>query len=354
MSAPRFVPPAGEAGWTLTLLSILVAPLALVAAVGLSTMHGRGSVTAERLRQERALLAAESAVDTVLHRLNTGAVVAGPLSGSLGNGNDFTADVVDTGTRFQVTATGRYAGVRRRVFAWIARNPPLPDVIAAASVQDPSSVLQINGNAFSIDGNDTNIDGSPGSNAAVHGVSITEPGTIASLLSSLTAAQRDNIVGAGGSPSATTSATPVDVAALVQRMKSVAHNVIVPGITNLATVDWGAPSAGNWRVNYVAGNLNLSGNVTGGGVIAVDGDLELSGNFTFTGILVVRGNVRFSGGGTGKLIRGALMIGGDADIDDVLLMNGGVELQYSKQSVDAVRQMVTRFRVLGWKEIARS
>jgi hypothetical protein len=345
---------AGESGWTLTLLAILVAPLALVAAVGLSTMHGRGSVTAERLRQERALLAAESAVDTVLHRLNAGTLVLGPLSGVLGNGNDFTADVVDTGTRYQVTATGRYLGVRRRVFAWIARNPPLPAIVAAASVQDPASVLQINGNAFSIDGTDTNIDGTPGSDPAVHGVSITEPGTVAGLLSSLTSNQKDNITGSGGTPSARTSNTPIDVPALIQQMKSIAHNVVVPGITNLGSVDWGAPSAGNWRATYVAGNLTLSGNLTGGGVIAVDGDLELSGNVSFTGVLLVRGNVRFSGGGTAKLIRGALIVGGDADIDDVVQMNGSVELQYSKQTVDAVRQLVTRFRILGWKEIARS
>lgn len=345
----------GEAGWTLTLLAILVAPLALVAAVGLSTMQGRGSVTAERLRQERAMLAAESAVDTVLHRLNAGTLVSGPVTGTLANGNTFTAEVTEVSpTRYHVTATGRYTGVTRRLFTWIARNPPLPAILAAASVQDPASVLEINGNAFSIDGNDTNLDGTPGGNPAVHGVAIADPGTVANLLSSLSGPQRNKITGAGGTPSARTTPTAIDVNALVQQLKNVAHTVVVPGVTNLSTVDWGAPSTGNWRVTYVAGNLDLSGNTTAGGVIAVDGDLEISGNLTFTGVLVVSGNIRFSGGGSGKVLRGAMIVGGDADLEDVFQLNGSVDIQYSKQAIDAASRLSTRYRVLGWKEIARS
>jgi hypothetical protein len=106
-------------------------------------------------------------------------------------------------------------------------------------------------------------------------------------------------------------------------------------------------------VTYVNGNLTLSGNQSGAGVLAVNGDLTFSGNVAFTGLVLVSGNIRFSGGGSSKMIRGSLMIGGDAALADVFTLNGGVDLQYSSAVITRVNTAVSKWSAGGWREIAR-
>jgi hypothetical protein len=71
-------------------------------------------------------------------------------------------------------------------------------------------------------------------------------------------------------------------------------------------------------------------------------------------MVLVRGNIRFSGGGSSKLIRGALMVGGDALVGDPFTLSGTVDLQYSSQAIQKVQALVRRAALVGWREIARS
>jgi hypothetical protein len=59
----------------------------------------------------------------------------------------------------------------------------------------------------------------------------------------------------------------------------------------------------------VNGNLTLSGNVTGYGVLVITGNLTLQGNFTWNGVVLVLGTatVQHNGGGNGQ-ITGAMYV----------------------------------------------
>jgi hypothetical protein len=73
-------------------------------------------------------------------------------------------------------------------------------------------------------------------------------------------------------------------------------------------------------VTFVNGNLSLSGNPTGNGVLIVTGDLTFSGNFTWNGIVLVigQGQVIHNGGGNGNF-NGAIYVAQTKDAAGNLL-----------------------------------
>lgn len=361
----------GERGWALVALLSCVTPLLVLTAGGLLTMAGRRSVTVESLAQERMLEAAEAGIDAAIHAANVGSLdpdteltgVLGPdLSYSV-TATDLRADNVDNdedGVRdeedeagFQIVSTGVYRTSQRRIQGWIRVPATLPTPVAAVSLQDPASVLNISGNAFSISGNDHRINGSPGAGPSLPGVSIAAPGTVANVISGLTAGQKSRITGAGGAPSVTVSPTVQDVAGMVSNLGSIAHNSLSGG-SFTGVRDFGTPVSGGWRITHSAGNLRLSGNQSGAGILAINGDLEISGSISFTGLVLVTGNVRFQGGGSATIIRGGILVDGNTSVGDNFSVGGTMDFQYSSEALAGIRELVSHHRLMGWKEIART
>jgi len=68
-------------------------------------------------------------------------------------------------------------------------------------------------------------------------------------------------------------------------------------------------SSSSPAVNYVDGNLTMSGNGAGYGVLVVTGKLTMSGNFSWNGLVFVigEGDIDLSGGGNGQ-IRGSVLV----------------------------------------------
>jgi Tfp pilus assembly protein PilX len=62
-------------------------------------------------------------------------------------------------------------------------------------------------------------------------------------------------------------------------------------------------TAGNPAINYIDGDVELLGNATGYGILAVTGTLTMSGNFTWNGAILVigDGSFQFQGGGNGQI-----------------------------------------------------
>jgi hypothetical protein len=81
---------------------------------------------------------------------------------------------------------------------------------------------------------------------------------------------------------------------------------MMPGLHQFDSTNVGLfnPAATNINsINYVEGDLTLSGNATGNGILVVTGTLTLSGDFSWNGIkyVVGQGNVQMSGGGNGQI-----------------------------------------------------
>jgi hypothetical protein len=91
-----------------------------------------------------------------------------------------------------------------------------------------------------------------------------------------------------------TLGTPTGLKTYIDAVQSVQTN------TN-NTVSFGSPTIP--AINYIDGDLTLSGNGSGYGILVVTGTLRMSGDFSWHGtvLIVGKGDLEFSGGGTGSI-----------------------------------------------------
>jgi hypothetical protein len=99
----------------------------------------------------------------------------------------------------------------------------------------------------------------------------------------------------------------MDFDGIFNAFKASRTNVVAPG--TLANVTWGDYATNNFMVTYCNGDVHLTGQGKGAGVLVIDGSLDMTGKFEFVGVVIVRGDVRMSGGGNGVHVYGTLMIG---------------------------------------------
>jgi hypothetical protein len=96
----------------------------------------------------------------------------------------------------------------------------------------------------------------------------------------------------------------------------------------------GSPCWDYMPVIHATGDVVVSGNGLGQGIMLVDGDLIVTGTFEFYGIIIVQGQADFRG--TTDL-NGALLARNGATAGDQSWLRGGTTLQYS--SCSAVRAL---------------
>jgi hypothetical protein len=321
-----------QEGFVLIMIVLLVLPLLLLAGSAMNFLTSTGKQAREVVDQACAMQAVEAAIDFAVYRGNAGAL-PGNLSGSgtLSNGATWTYNrgqhghgpgqtTISTGRPTSPTRSATrssrprtYRRATRRVIVYV-RNIMIPVIEGAVSMEDPNAIVMANGTDFTMDGRDHNVDGTLSGGPSVYGVTVNDPGTTAHLLSTLSPAQQALITGTGPSPSATT--TTMNFNDTFTSLRPLAHNLITGGVY-ASIPNFGNVAANVYRITYVTGNVTISGNVSGAGILVIEGDLTLTGTFTYTGLVIVLGNVRFSGGGSGKMIRGGLLIDGDASVGDV-------------------------------------
>jgi hypothetical protein len=90
------------------------------------------------------------------------------------------------------------------------------------------------------------------------------------------------------------------------------------------------------QYTYVPGDLHITGNTQGNGVLIVDGDLDIDGGLQFYGLIIVSGVVKFTGGGSQKTNIYGAVLAGQKSIDDTVL-GGSANLYYDYCSLVTTR-----------------
>jgi hypothetical protein len=73
------------------------------------------------------------------------------------------------------------------------------------------------------------------------------------------------------------------------------------------------------QVTYIPGDVQLTGNAVGNGVVVIDGNLDIHGGLQFYGLIIVRGTISFTGGGSqGVNVYGGIIAGQQSYVDNVL------------------------------------
>ena len=98
---------------------------------------------------------------------------------------------------------------------------------------------------------------------------------------------------------------------------------------------------------HSTGDLHVSGNGQGGGILIVDGDFDVSGQFTWYGLVIVLGDMRYTGGGAGVHIYGSTLVqGGIAD----QTVSGNADLLYSSIALNRLAYFA-RYQTVSWHEL---
>jgi PilX N-terminal len=208
-----------------------------------------------------------------------------------------------------------------------------------------------NGNSFLVDGHDTNLDGSPNPSGDAPGIAARTQSSVDSVTNALSGQQADNVIGQGGMPSVKMS-NGFTTSQLL--------NQIVPGIASTPGVVTNPSLTGNDtfgtqaspQITHFTGDVTVSGNLSGFGVLLVDGGLTISGSSTFTGLIIVQGTTDIT------TVQGNTTILGSIWTTDLRLTVGGsASVTYSSQAlaqVDALGLagglLPKRVKVVAWKE----
>jgi hypothetical protein len=213
------------------------------------------------------------------------------------------------------------------------RPPFTMNIGGAITLAGPSpAFISPNSNNFTVNGNDAagTISADPagctGTSPAKPAIGVWDSTSQASVISAL--GKPVNYTGAGGSPGPPpvpavenvyaalggAAVTPANLNSFVQNLQSYATSPVLTGtVTSL-------PATTTSSVTYVNGDVNMSGNFTGYGVLVVTGDLTFGGNFTWNGIVLVigKGVVTHNGGGNG-VFNGSIYVAQTVDASGNLL-----------------------------------
>jgi hypothetical protein len=100
-------------------------------------------------------------------------------------------------------------------------------------------------------------------------------------------------------------------------------------------------------VAHCTGDLHLTGDNQGGGLLIVDGDLDCTGQFTWYGLVLVLGSIRFSGGGAGIHIYGSVLTQGDLVSQTV---GGNADILYSSIALGRLASL-SPYMLVSWREL---
>ena len=83
------------------------------------------------------------------------------------------------------------------------------------------------------------------------------------------------------------------------------------------------------QTTYVPGDLQITANATGNGILIINGNLDIHGGLDFYGLIIVTGVVSFTGGGSNKVnIYGGIIAGQQSVVDNVL--GGGANIMFDR------------------------
>lgn len=243
-----------------------------------------------------------------------------------------------------VTAAGR-RGAANKIVTVEAIKWPLPPMTGSVYTESPMS---FSGNAFYIDGHDHDYTAPYDTIAGAPSLpGISTPNDPTQITSNISGQQEDNVQGAGSDPSVSSSSVNLDVQAIANAWSQLADITLVGDQTNPSSTGWGNVNASppELKIVHIQGDLSISGNMSGAGVLVVDGDFKMGGTINWNGIVIVLGDVDVVGGGSDKNIVGGLVVQGT--LSGSTTVNGNITVYYSSAMI-AKLNALKEYEISSW------
>ncbi len=239
-----------------------------------------------------------------------------------------------------VTSHGEQGSAARTVEVEAVKYPfQIIDTAIYAETDD----FKFNGTQFLVSGEDYDpITGAPvPGNPTVPGIVTT--GDPSNIAGSLNNQQQNNVAGSGGYPSVTDATVDLDLQAMADQYAPLADIVIAGG--TFSNVNYG--DYDNYHVVHCTGDMHVSGDMTGGGILIVDGDFTCTGQMIWYGLVLVLGDMSFSGGGAGVHIYGSVLVQGGVSAQ---VVGGQADILYSSATLARLASL-SPYTVTGWHEL---
>ena len=236
------------------------------------------------------------------------------------------------------TAVGGQGSATRMVEIQAAKRP---FELVDSAIYSESDDFQFNGTQFLASGQDWDpVTRTITPNPEVTGLVTT--GDPNNITDDLSAQQTNNVEGAGAEPSVAASPIDLDLDALAAEYSTLAEYVLPSG--TYGSTSWG--DYDNYTVVHCTGNMHISGNLTGGGLLIVDGDFTCTGSFTWYGVVLVLGDMNWTGGGSEIHIYGSTMVKGSS----TQTIGGNADLLYSSAAINRLTAL-SPYQVINWREV---
>jgi Tfp pilus assembly protein PilX len=257
------------------------------------------------------------------------------------------------------------SGTRRMVQTEVAEDK-FPFSTPSALTMDGNLTTFSGGasNQWGVNGNDSPGCGVGTTGPPVHAIGVLNAAGIASVTAGIS--RPNNISGSGSTTpdvanvSSTLPPYLQSVSALQTLVSTVKTNVTQPVINGPASGLSNPGALGNEQIIYVNGDLSLSGNTQGYGILVVTGTLNISGTVGWNGIVLVVGKGIFNTSGTAQY-NGAVVVANTLDAlghplatlgTSQVNVNGGGHggFQYSSGCI-AMASNLSTFHVVAIREL---
>jgi len=308
------------------------------------------STTVDMFEQTQARLIANSSVEIYLEKLKWDKTMNGNtyLDNDLFGGS-YNITLSGPDSLVRVTSTATFMGVSHTtvVEAQTDRLPVFPIPAAMYVAAQNVSNVKINGN-ITISGYDHDINGNILNNGNdLLGIAVDNPTDVPKILSNIGGSA--TVEGTGGDPSVNAVTNAIDWEEYAEEVANNPDIVInssgdLLNYSNLGTVT-------DPKATFINGDIQISNDLTGCGILVVNGNLKINDLFTYRGIIIAYkdSDIKTELNGEANLYGGMIIAGNTAQL---WISNGTFDLFYSQEALETIGQLLKtrRFNIVSWWE----
>lgn len=308
------------------------------------------STTVNMFEQTQARLIANSGVEVYLERLKADTSLKGKtFTNNELFGGKYDLTMVGPDSLVRVTSKATFMSVTHTTVVEAQTDrlpvPPMPGAMYIAS--DNVSNVKING-SITVSGFDHDINGNQiFSGNDKLGIAVDNPSDVPKILSNIGGSA--TVEGTGGYPSVNYVTNTFD---WEEYAKDVADNpdIIINSQDDfLKYSDLGTTSYP--KTTFINGDIQISNDLTGCGIMVVNGNLKINDLFTYRGLIIAFKNseIKTELNGEANLYGGMIVAGTSANL---WISNGTFDLFYSLEALQTVAKLLKtrRFNIVSWYE----
>ncbi len=292
-------------------------------------------------------LIANSGIEIYLEKLRRDKTLSGNFPNNKLMGGTYSISISGPDSALIINSNGLYNKVYHDCKVNAKRKQvTLPPISSSIYISSTNLDLNLAG-SIDINGNDHDMNGHLTGNPPLPGIGVNKTADSTYIVNALKHKISNAILGAGESPSVRSVPDITNWDEVTQNY-IFASDITLPSGTYSTGLTLG--TAADPKITYLNGDVHLTGNSSGYGIMIVNGNLEMSGNFTFKGIVIVYGKSQIATKTTGNssIYGASIFVGESVDFQ----ATGNALFFYSKQAIDnaKINLKSSRFEITSWWE----